>query len=290
MALVARVRASSLDGDEGTYVARWQQVTSAQGDSAHCRVRTCTLDLAKMLPSTTAELATGAGAVVAAAGTWTYAALHPQSTLFGRTMIAGKDPNEVALTYDDGPNDAATMQLLEILARYNARATFFMIGQFVRQRPEIVRSVRDAGHLVGNHTMTHPWLMLKRASVVHEELRACNEALEDVLGEPVRYFRPPHGARRPAVMRIARELGLTLVQWNVKGNDWEPIGAEGILRNLERDMQQAARQGRSANILLHDGYDRAMGADRAATVNVTEMLLDQLKSQGKRLVTVDAWG
>ena len=95
---------------------------------------------------------------VAAGGTLAYAALHPQSQLFGRTLIAGDDPSEIALTYDDGPNDAATMQLLEVLARHNVCASFFMIGGFVRQRPEIARAVHAAGHLVGNHTMTHPWL------------------------------------------------------------------------------------------------------------------------------------
>ena len=82
-----------------------------------------------------AVFATAAVSAIAAGGTPAYAALAPQSQLFGRTLIAGRDPAEVALTYDDEPNDAATMQLLEVLARHNVRATFFMIGRFVRQRP-----------------------------------------------------------------------------------------------------------------------------------------------------------
>lgn len=240
-----------------------------------------------MTPAHTVELA-AAVALVAVGGTLTQAALRPQSSLFGRTVIAGRDPAEIALTYDDGPNDAATGKLLEVLARHNARATFFMIGRFVRQRPEIVREVRAAGHLVGNHTMTHPWLTTKPASLIREELRACNAALEDVLGEPVRYFRPPHGARRPVVLRAARELGLTVVQWNVQGNDWEPIGAQGILHNLESGMRQVEGRGQGANVLLHDGYDRAMGADRSGTVQATERLLEKMAGT-HRLVTVDAW-
>ncbi|HVG27861.1 MAG TPA: polysaccharide deacetylase family protein [Acidobacteriaceae bacterium] len=238
----------------------------------------------------TAGWIAAAGAAVAVGGVLTQAALRAESQMFGRTLLAGRDPLELALTYDDGPNEAATPALLELLGRYNARATFFMIGRFVRQRPEIARAVQAAGHLVGNHTMTHPWLTTKPAARIREELRACNEALEDTLGAPVRYFRPPHGARRPAVLRAARELGLAVVQWNVQGNDWEPIGASGILRNLDRGMRQAKARKRGANILLHDGFDRALGADRTATVEVTKRLLERFANGPQRWVTVDAWG
>jgi len=234
-------------------------------------------------------LATAALSTIAAGGTLAYAALSPQSQLFGRTLIAGRDPGEAALTYDDGPNDAATMQLLEVLARHSVRATFFMIGRFVHQRPEIVRAVSAAGHLVGNHTMTHPWLAWQPDRVIREELRGCNQALEDVLGAPIRYMRPPHGARRPAVLRIARELGLTLVQWNVMGNDWAPIGPDRVLRKVQRGIEAATGRGRGANILLHDGYHQGMGADRSATVEATDRLLAQLRANGQRVVTVDAW-
>ena len=234
-------------------------------------------------------LASAAASAIAVGGTLAYAALAPQSQFFGRSLIAGYDPTEIALTYDDGPNDAATIQLLEVLARHDVRATFFMIGRFIRQRPEIARAVHAAGHLVGNHTMTHPWLAWQPNGVIQDELRGCNQALEDVLGAPVRYMRPPHGARRPAVFRTARELGLTLVQWNVMGNDWAPIGAGGVLRKVQRGLQAVRERGRGANILLHDGYDQRMGANRTATVQATDQLLTQLRANGARLVTVDAW-
>jgi peptidoglycan/xylan/chitin deacetylase (PgdA/CDA1 family) len=240
------------------------------------------------MPSLLAAKIVAAGAALAAAGLLADATLRPQSQLSGRTLVAGHDPSELALTYDDGPNDAATMRLLEVLARHGARASFFMIGRFVRQRPEIARAVYEAGHLVGNHTMTHPWLAWQPERVIHEQLRACNHALEDTIGAQVRYFRPPHGARRPAVLRIARELGLTTVQWNTQGNDWEPISAEAVLVNVRRGMHRAQRRSRGANILLHDGYDRTMGADRTRTVQATDLLLRQL-DPAHRLVTVDAW-
>jgi peptidoglycan/xylan/chitin deacetylase (PgdA/CDA1 family) len=235
------------------------------------------------------EVAAAAVALVAVGGTLTYAALSPGSQLFGATVVAGDDPNEVALTYDDGPNDAATSALLDVLAAHNARATFFMLGKFVRQRKELVRRVHAAGHLIGNHTETHPWLHRQSAHTIREELRACNEALEDALGAAVGYFRPPHGARRPYVLRAARELGMTTVQWNVMAKDWLPIGAAGMLANVDKGLARAQRRGEGANILLHDGGDRAMGADRSATIAVTETLLQRWAQTGQQVVTVDAW-
>ena len=235
----------------------------------------------------------GGAAVVAAAmfaSTLTYAALSPGSQIFGHTIIAGSDPKEVALTYDDGPNDAATDQLLDILARHNARATFFMIGRFVRQKPEIARRVQAAGHLIGNHTETHPWLSFQSAQVIREELRTCNEALEDALGAPVRYFRPPHGARRPIVFAAAAELGLKLVQWNAMGCDWRPIGPERVLANVEKGLHRAQRRGVGTNILLHDGHQQGMGTNRDDTLKATEQLLQCFAREGVRTVTVDAWG
>src|ERR1700729_1163553 len=104
---------------------------------------------------TTATAALTAAALLA--GGCTYAALSAQSQIFGPVLIASRNPDEIALTYDDGPNDIATERLLEVLAHHQARATFFLIGPHVRQRPQLARAIASAGHLIGNHTMTHPW-------------------------------------------------------------------------------------------------------------------------------------
>ncbi len=244
------------------------------------------------MSASTPWLAGAAGLVAASAGL-AYAALGAQSQLLGSTLIAGRNPLQAALTYDDGPNPAGaggTEALLDVLAAHNARATFFMIGGFVRREPALARRVLAAGHLIGNHTETHPWLHAKSEAVIREELRACNEALEDALGAGVRYFRPPHGARRPAVMRIAHELGLTTVQWNVMAKDWLPIGTGGILANIGEGLAHCRRRRRGANILLHDGSNRALGTPRADTVAVTDILLRRFAATGIRPVTVDVWG
>jgi peptidoglycan/xylan/chitin deacetylase (PgdA/CDA1 family) len=244
-----------------------------------------------LISPATADLSFAGAALAVAAGlTLTYAALSPGSQLFGHTIIAGNNPNEAALTYDDGPNDIATDALLEVLGRHNARATFFMIGSFVRQRPEIARRVHAAGHLIGNHTQTHPWLSFQSASAIREQLRDCNHALEDAIGAPIRYFRPPHGARRPAVFRAAEELGLKLVQWNTMGYDWQPIPPERILTNIKRGLHRAQCRHTGANILLHDGHQQGIGANRTATVQATAELLQCFAHKSTRTVTVDAWG
>jgi len=235
------------------------------------------------------ELALAGLATIGTVGTLAYAALSPGSQLFGRTLIAGNNPNQIALTYDDGPNDTATDALLDILALHETRATFFMIGSFVRQRPDIVRRVHAAGHLIGNHTDTHPWLSFQSASLIREELRSCNHSLEDILGVPVRYLRPPHGARRPAVFRIAADLGLKLVQWNSMGHDWEGIGPDRILAHVDRGLARAQRRRTGANILLHDGSQHGLNVDRSDTLTVTTRLLDRLAQQRIQAVTVDAW-
>jgi peptidoglycan/xylan/chitin deacetylase (PgdA/CDA1 family) len=236
-----------------------------------------------------AEVAAGAATLGLAVGGFTYASLWPTSQIFGWTLIAGDDANEVALTFDDGPNDAATLQLLEVLARHGVRATFFAMGDFARARPEIVRQVVADGHVLGNHTMSHPRLSTQFAARVRHELADCKAVLEDITGEAVKFFRPPFGARRPYVLRAARELGLTPVLWNVTGYDWNPIGVDGIMDNLNKGIARNRLRGRGSNLLLHDGGHRAMGAARMDTVRAVDRLMDAYRGTATRFVTVDAW-
>jgi peptidoglycan-N-acetylglucosamine deacetylase len=231
---------------------------------------------------------TGATAGLAAGG-YAYAAMWPTSQIFGRTIVAGRDPSELALTYDDGPNDPWTYRLLDVLAKCEVRATFFFIGRFVRQRPQIARAVRDAGHLIGNHTMTHPLLLFQKPARVRYELEACNRAIEDSLGQPVRYFRPPHGARRPDVLAAARSLDLTPVLWNVMGRDWDVSNPQGIERRIKRGVAFNQVRGRGSNILLHDGGQAGIGENRSFTVTATETLLAQYRAKGLRFVTPEVW-
>lgn len=231
--------------------------------------------------------ATGVAAL--AVGGYLHAGTAPTSQIFGRTVVAGNDPDEFALTYDDGPNDACTEQILEILAQNEVHATFFVIGRFARERVGLVRRIREAGHVVGNHTRTHPALLFCSPGRIREELAATNKTLEDALGERVQYFRPPYGARRPDVLKAARELGLVPVMWNATGNDWKPTTAEAVLEKIGKGIQRNRRRGVGSNLLLHDGGQDGIGQDRIHTVKATAALLDAWRERA-RFVTVAEWG
>ena len=230
-----------------------------------------------------AAAATLAGLAV---GAWFYAALYPTSQLFGSVIIAGNDPAEVALTYDDGPNPAATPQLLDVLARFNIRATFFLIGKHVRLQPALARRIAAAGHLIGNHSMTHPWLAWQSASRVRSEIADTSQLLEDVLGQPVRLFRPPHGARRPLVLEIATELGLHTVNWNIITHDWRPQPSALIVEKVRNGVARNRAHRRGSNILLHDG---GMGQPRLASVEASANIIQEACGASHRFVTPDAW-
>jgi peptidoglycan/xylan/chitin deacetylase (PgdA/CDA1 family) len=137
--------------------------------------------------------------------------------------------------------------------------------------------------------MSHPKLSTQSASRVRQELADCNAVLEDITGSAVKFFRPPFGARRPYVLHAARELQLTPVMWNVTGYDWNPIGEDGILANLNKGIERNSMHGRGSNLLLHDGGHRAMGAARMDTVRAVDRLLSAHRGTAIRFVTVDAW-
>jgi peptidoglycan/xylan/chitin deacetylase (PgdA/CDA1 family) len=228
---------------------------------------------------------TGLAAAAAAASYAGYASMAPHSQLYGRTLTHGRDPRQMALTFDDGPNDPHTLHLLDVLARHNAKATFFLIGKYVRQRPEIVRAIHQAGHLIGNHTFTHPNLIFVPAGRVKQELEDCRKALEDAVGTPQPWFRPPFGGRLPHVLRASSSLGLTPVMWSVTAYDWNAKSPEVICNHVSRQIG-GRRRAQGEVVLLHDGGHINFGADRAHTVEATRRMLEKYSGEGKRFVSV----
>jgi peptidoglycan/xylan/chitin deacetylase (PgdA/CDA1 family) len=226
-------------------------------------------------------LAGGAAALAAAAATAGYQSMGPTAQWYGRTFIGlPRNAKEIALTYDDGPNDPHTFHLLDVLAKHNVHATFFMIGRYAEKRPDIAQQVMKAGHAIGNHTFTHPALALQPAVKVRAELADGSQALNNAIGAHSNLFRPPFGSRRPVVLRIARELGLLPVMWNVTGYDWSAKSAESIEKNV-------ARQVRGGDVLLlHDGGHLQFGTDRSFSVQATDRMIALYKSEGREFVTI----
>jgi peptidoglycan/xylan/chitin deacetylase (PgdA/CDA1 family) len=223
---------------------------------------------------------TGVG-LAAAASAAGYQSMAPTGQWYGRTFTGlGRGSKQLALTYDDGPNDPHTLRLLEVLSKHKVRATFCLIGRYVQQRPDIARELIKAGHVVGNHTFTHPLLICKSERELRAQLTGCEHALADAVGEHSNLFRPPFGGRRPAVLRIARQMGLEPVMWNVTGYDWNAPSVE----HIERKVTNQVRGGDV--ILLHDGGHLAFGADRSYTVTATDRLIARYKAEGCEFVTI----
>jgi peptidoglycan/xylan/chitin deacetylase (PgdA/CDA1 family) len=222
--------------------------------------------------------ATAATAALTAAG---YQSMAPTGQWYGRTFIGlPRGTKQLALTYDDGPNDPYTLRLLEVLAKHEVKATFFLIGRYVQQRPDLVIEIAKAGHVIGNHTFSHPVLTFKSTSEVRGELLHCQSILHDVIGKHSNLFRPPFGGRRPAVLSIARELGLEPVMWNVTGFDWTAPPSAMIEKKVSRQIRGGDV------ILLHDGGHKQMGADRSQTVQATDHLITKYKSETYEFKTI----
>jgi peptidoglycan-N-acetylglucosamine deacetylase len=221
-------------------------------------------------------------------GGFEYAARWPTSQIFGRTLVAARRPGELALTFDDGPNPAWTPRLLDVLAADNVRATFFMVGRFAEAEKALARRVIEAGHLIGNHTWSHPNLSHTPPSRIREELLRTSETLSQILGQPIRYFRPPYGARRPVALRAAREMGLVPVLWNAMTTDWKEPSAELIAQRLMRKIERNRSHGWATTIVLHDGRHKELGANRGPSVSAAGRLISHYKAD-RRFVRVDEW-
>lgn len=223
----------------------------------------------------------GARALATAGAAVFYRAVSERSQLFGKTFVgSGAGSRQLALTFDDGPNDPHTLRLLDVLAKHEVKATFFMIGRFVAERPEIARAVAQAGHAIGNHTYTHPNLFFVSGSHLARELDECEKALADAVGEHARLFRPPWGFRRPATLRAAARRGLATVMWSVSAQDWKLKTAEAI------EQVAAAQITGGEVILLHDGRHWQMGADCAASIGAAERLVARYSGEDYSFVTV----
>ncbi len=218
---------------------------------------------------------------IAAAAAAGYQSIAPTAQWYGPNFSGiPRGSRQLALTYDDGPNAPHTFRLLEILARHNVHATFFLIGRYVRQHPQIAREISQANHVIGNHTFTHPLLTFRSEAEIRQQLLECRSALEDAVGQHSNLFRPPFGGRRPAVLRVARELGLEPVMWNVTGYDWNAPPAAVIERKVAKQLRGGDV------ILLHDGGHKQMSADRSQTVLATDRLLTRYKNEGYEFATI----
>ena len=178
---------------------------------------------------------------------------------------------EVWLTIDDGPDPASTPQVLDLLRRHGARATFFLVGERVRSHPELARRIAAEGHTIGNHSQSHPsgtfWCALPTRTA--EEIDGCVAALLLANAPFQRFFRPPVGIRNPFLDPELAARGMRLVLWSARGYD-------GVSRRPRAALRTIARGVRPGAILLaHEG-----GAGARERLGFLELLLAHLASEG----------
>jgi peptidoglycan/xylan/chitin deacetylase (PgdA/CDA1 family) len=204
-----------------------------------------------------------------------YPAIRANCGWFGPVITRFRTPKKaVWLTIDDGPHPEDTPQLLQLLKKHNARATFFMIGRQVQKYPELARAVLRDGHSLANHTQTHPvlffWGYFKTR--LAREIDQCNQALQAATGEPPRWFRAPAGMANMFLHFLLCDRNLKLIGWSARGFD-------GLFHNPEAMAGRIQRSVRPGTIiLLHEGRRDRQG--RPINVLLAETVLTRLAAEG----------
>lgn len=179
----------------------------------------------------------------------------------------------VALTFDDGPLNSTTPEILNILKEKNVKATFFVVGERAKKFPALIEQEVKDGHEIGNHTYSHPWLTTLKGNRITEEIEKTEDALFEIAPKPS-LFRPPGGKYNKRTLDLARSKGYSIILWSIDTEDWRspPVGkvVDSVMRNIKP----------GSIILLHDGKYPS------PTIESLTFIIDNLKSRGYQFVTV----
>ncbi|PLS01137.1 polysaccharide deacetylase family protein [Neobacillus cucumis] len=182
----------------------------------------------------------------------------------------------VAITFDDGPNPIYTPQVLEIFAKAEGKATFFMIGEQMEKNPEIVKVAAEQGHEIGNHTYSHPKLSDLTPADCLAEIERTEQMIKDLTGKKPVTFRPPYFDYNHETISVVESKGYSMIgALNLEAQDWEQPGVDHILSASRRCVKNGSI------LIFHDGY-----GDRSQTIQAVEALVSELKSEGYQLLTV----
>lgn len=207
-------------------------------------------------------------------------AVEAELTAAGRCLSHGdRHRKQVALTFDDGPNPPHTNAILDVLERYGVRATMFCVGMHAAVFDQEVARIAEQGHLLGNHTWSHPFLPDLTAAQLREQIAATNAVCPTADGNVSRFFRPPYGSRTPEVLEWLADSGVVVTLWDVDPGDWARPGAEAIASRVLAQVQPGSI------VLLHDG-----GGDRSQTAEALPVIIEGLLERGYHFTTIDRLG
>lgn len=204
----------------------------------------------------------------------------PSPDLTWRERVVHRVPTKeklVALTFDDGPHPTFTPEILQILDKYQVKATFFIIGERMEKYPDIAKEVFTRGHVIGNHTYTHPYNIEEETQEqVIWELKKCEQVIERITGKRSYLFRPPRGLVNGKIVRIAEEEGYRVILWTVSADHHDAPTPQLM---AERVLKQICPGG---IILAHDGRVGIRWKDVVAT----PIIIKSLIRQGYQFVTI----
>ena len=220
---------------------------------------------------------TGLGAL------FTYHGINPRSRLYGKVCSNGnRSRRQIALTFDDGPNEPYTSQVLNILMQYGVKATFFFIGQNAQRHPEVCQRVLAEGNVIGNHSYHHYRLLwLRWGKAAAREIDLARQVIYEAAGCQPELFRPPHGFRTPWLMHTIRRLGYKVVTWDNMTSDWKGNkSAKEIVQNIVKRVRPGSI------IVLHDGRGTRESYDRNQMLRALPQIIEELRRRGFDFVTI----
>lgn|SRR5690625_5162594 len=205
---------------------------------------------------------------------------YPLQIKYPETMIYKAETNEkvVALTFDDGPDERYTPQILDVLKKHHVKATFFLLGSRADKYPEVVKRIHQEGHIIGNHSYWHPQFTKTGVQNMVWEINKSEKAISKAVHMETNLFRAPYGALNDELVKKLNEIGYKGIGWSIDSEDWKGHPKEKIKQRVLNSLHPGAI------ILMH-----SVG-DVAATVEAVDELIPYLRKEGYYFVTVpDMW-
>ena len=180
---------------------------------------------------------------------------------------------KIAITFDAAWTNQDTESIIEILKKHNAKATFFIVGDWAEKFPESVKAFYDAGHTIANHSDTHKAFSKCSREEIKEEIVNCNKKLEAITGAPITLVRAPSGDYTDQSLDVCKELGMTMVQWNCDSLDYTKISTDEIVNRVTKGTTNGSI------LLFHNGVDN--------TAPALDIILTELEKQGYSFISVE---
>lgn len=212
----------------------------------------------------------------------------PNLTIKNKAVfVHAMKPKSIVLTFDDGPTSEYTIKILDILKKYDVKATFFVVGKRVQENCPIIQRMYQEGHEIGNHSYTHPYLTKISIEEQQKEIAYNQQIIQQCIGYQPRWFRAPYGDQNPDLLSIVNRFGLKNAQWTIDTNDWRNSSNIKTITNL------AINNSNPAVILMHDGakinpnfIHPEESFTRTNTVNSLENIITNYKNRGFNFYTL----